>query len=250
MNTTTNMTRSSLCGLVCLSLLVLNGCANPIVQRTYLNNLEQGNEAMDRNDFAVAEEAFRRALINVRVGNLSPAAEEAALYNLARVYRMQGLYTDAAPLFRQAIEIQEKLDPESASMSRALAELARTYYFQGKYQEVAPLLERALAIIDKHFRLESTEFWSVAALDMYADALRKINQEREAAVIEARIKSLLTSQRQFLFDELAAVTTIPVGMDATAPLIPRFGSGVNHIPFALTCLRVGLKMVGNEGALL
>ncbi len=154
MNKTTNMTRSSLCGLVCLSLLVLNGCANPIVQRTYLNNLEQGNEAMDRNDFAVAEEAFRRALINVRVGNLSPAAEEAALYNLARVYRMQGLYTDAEPLFRQAIEIQEKLDPESASMSRALAELARTYYFQGKYQEVAPLLERALAIIDKDSRLE------------------------------------------------------------------------------------------------
>ena len=74
----------------------------------------------------------------------------AALNNLAGLYRNQGRYAEAEPLYKRALAIHEKaLGPDHPDVATALNNLAELYRYQGRYAEAEPLYKRSLAIVEK-----------------------------------------------------------------------------------------------------
>src|SRR5260221_7001797 len=75
--------------------------------------------------------------------------------NLATLYEEEGKYTEAEPLIKASLEIQEKsLGPEHPDVSLGLNNLALAFQAEGKYGEAEPLLLRSIAIREKAFGAE------------------------------------------------------------------------------------------------
>jgi len=73
-----------------------------------------------------------------------------ALSGLGGLYRAQGQYAKAEPLYERALAIWEKaLGPEHPDVATALNNLAGLYGAQGQYAKAEPLYGRALAIWEK-----------------------------------------------------------------------------------------------------
>jgi tetratricopeptide (TPR) repeat protein len=69
---------------------------------------------------------------------------------LAELYRAQGRYAEAEPLFIRALAIEERaLGPNHPQISSSLNNLALLYDTQSRYAEAEPLFRRALAIQEK-----------------------------------------------------------------------------------------------------
>src|SRR6516164_5980474 len=81
----------------------------------------------------------------------SDAAETgSALNNLAVTYESLARYMDAEPLFRRAIEIDEKvLGKDHPYVARDYNNLALLLRHQGKYDQAEPLFRRAIEIGEK-----------------------------------------------------------------------------------------------------
>ena len=72
------------------------------------------------------------------------------LKNLAEVYRAQGRYTEAEPLYKRSLVIRETaLGPEHLEVGSALSNLGLLYDTQGRYAEADPLHKRSLYILEK-----------------------------------------------------------------------------------------------------
>ena len=68
----------------------------------------------------------------------------------AELYKAQGKYAEATPLYRRSLTILEKaLGPEHPNVATSLNGLAALYKAQGNYAEAAPLFQRSLAIREK-----------------------------------------------------------------------------------------------------
>jgi tetratricopeptide (TPR) repeat protein len=77
-------------------------------------------------------------------------ATAASLNNLSELYRAQGKYEEAEPLYRRAMTIRQKtLGPEHPDTAQSLSNLALLYRFQGKYAEAEALYKRSLEIYEK-----------------------------------------------------------------------------------------------------
>jgi CHAT domain-containing protein len=89
---------------------------------------------------AIAEKAF---------GPDHPAVGT-GLNNLAIVFRAEGRYAEAEPLYTRALAIDEKaLGPDHPDVGTDLNNLALLYYAQGRYADADALYKRALAIDEK-----------------------------------------------------------------------------------------------------
>jgi tetratricopeptide (TPR) repeat protein len=72
------------------------------------------------------------------------------LNNLALTYWNWGRYADAEPIYRRAVEVQEKaLGKEHPQVATSLNNLGLVYMRLGRYAEAEPVLKRALAIREK-----------------------------------------------------------------------------------------------------
>ena len=66
------------------------------------------------------------------------------------LYRSQGRYAEAEPLYQRSLAIREKaLGPDHPDVGTSLNNLAVLYQSQGRYAEAEPLYQRALAIREK-----------------------------------------------------------------------------------------------------
>lgn len=84
---------------------------------------------------------------SLRDGSRRAESSSPSLNNLAELYRNQGKYADAEPLYRQSLAIWEKvLGPDHPDVATSLNNLALLYRAQGKYVEAEPLYKRSLAI--------------------------------------------------------------------------------------------------------
>ena len=73
-----------------------------------------------------------------------------SLNNLAGLYRAQGRYAEAEPLYRRALAIREAvLGPDHPDTASSLNNLAGLFRAQGRYGEAEPLLRRAEAAATK-----------------------------------------------------------------------------------------------------
>jgi CHAT domain-containing protein/Tfp pilus assembly protein PilF len=73
-----------------------------------------------------------------------------SLNNLAALYKDQGRYADAEPLYKRSLAIREKsLGPDHPDVANSLNNLALLYNDQGRYADAEPLYRRSLAIVEK-----------------------------------------------------------------------------------------------------
>jgi tetratricopeptide (TPR) repeat protein len=84
--------------------------------------------------------------------------QAASLTQQADTYLSQGRYSDAEPLYRQALEAKEQeLGPDHSDVAASLNNLARLYTREGRYGDAEPLYERAIAIWEKALGPENPE---------------------------------------------------------------------------------------------
>jgi tetratricopeptide (TPR) repeat protein len=70
--------------------------------------------------------------------------------NLAALYRSQGRYSEAEPLYQQALALRQKLlGDEHPDVATSFNNLAGLYESQGRYSEAEPLYQQALALRQK-----------------------------------------------------------------------------------------------------
>jgi tetratricopeptide (TPR) repeat protein len=107
-----------------------------------------GSLADDMGDYPAAG-AFNEATLTLTTSEFGPDSKETAtaLNNLALSYSHLARYAEAEPLFRRAIEIDEKaLGKEHGATYNNLAVLLQA---EGKYAEAEPLFRRAIEIDER-----------------------------------------------------------------------------------------------------
>ena len=109
-----------------------------------------GREAFERGDYAEAEKEFSAALKEAESLAPEDPSVVVTLNNLAFLFRRRGKFAEAEPLYRRALEINEKsLGPENPVLAVTLSNLAELCRAQKKYGEAESLYQRALAIREK-----------------------------------------------------------------------------------------------------
>lgn len=111
---------------------------------------DAGKNAFQQGRYAETEKQFKAALKEAEQFGSEDPRLAATLNNLADVYRAQGKYALAEPLYQRALAIFEKAPgPEDSIVAVSLNRLAGLYHAQGKYTQAEPLYQRALAINEK-----------------------------------------------------------------------------------------------------
>jgi tetratricopeptide (TPR) repeat protein len=168
---------------------LLTGCYNP-VNHTTANRYEQMcREAEADGRLGAAEEACRRAVINVRVGHVGPAAESQALYTLGRIQRRLGKLDEAERTLKESLQVQDTVaPPDQARIGRRLAEIAAIHGQTSRYKEGWPYVERLMPIAPVYAGQERT--FVKAILEAYAQEYRKLGMQDEAARLGEQAKAL------------------------------------------------------------
>ncbi len=112
----------------------------------YRRRLNQGEAQDYKTEQALAIEYYQKAVeLQKELGLDIDLAY--TLNNLAFLYNNQGRYSEAEPLYQQALAIRRRLlGEEHPDVATSLNDLAYLYYNQGRYAEAEPLLQQALAI--------------------------------------------------------------------------------------------------------
>lgn len=136
---------------VLLVLLLLAGCMNPVNKATSDNYAEQCTQAEQSGDLNTAENACYRALVNVDMGNLGDELKSQRLYNLARIKRQLGKFSEAENLLKTSIEIESKLSGlKDPKIGRRYAELSVSLAAQNKWSEGVPFVKGLLPMMDQY----------------------------------------------------------------------------------------------------
>src|SRR5262245_23975281 len=110
-----------------------------------------GTLAHNMGDYATAA-SFNEATLSLVTSAFGPDAQETttALNNLAVTYQSLARYMEAEPLFRRAIEIDERvLGKDHPDVATRYNNLDLLLYKQGKYDQAEPLYRRAIEIDEK-----------------------------------------------------------------------------------------------------
>jgi len=113
--------------------------------------LAAGRMADDMGDYAAAA-LYNEAALNLATAEFGPDASETAtaLNNLALTYHRLARYTEAEPLYRRAIAIDEKArGKDHPTVATEYNNLASLLQAQGKLAEAEPLYRQAIAIDEK-----------------------------------------------------------------------------------------------------
>jgi tetratricopeptide (TPR) repeat protein len=104
-----------------------------------------------RGDKERAEPLFRQAIANIANDRDGERQVATSWFELADLYRRQERYSDAAPLFKQALELRLKaLKPGHLDLAVTMERYAGTLRKLGRQAEAAPLEEQARLIRSKH----------------------------------------------------------------------------------------------------
>jgi tetratricopeptide (TPR) repeat protein len=118
------------------------------------------------------------------IATTSHVLDRAATY-----LEIRGAYAEAAPLFEQAVAIDEKtLGPEHPDLATRLNNLALLYQDTGRLAEAEPLFKRALAIGEKSLPPDHPHL--MTGLKNYAGLLDQLGRGGEAAELQARAEAI------------------------------------------------------------
>jgi tetratricopeptide (TPR) repeat protein len=181
--------------LVIVAVALATGCANPVNDSTMMRYTREGNAATSRGDLLAAEEAYRRALINVQLGNLGPQREALALHNLGIAKLNLCKLDEAREALQRAYELRDKNPGGSpGEFAGTVFELAQLNYEQHRYPDTVSLMERGIPLAEKLGADRQAPAVYAQLLVQYADALRRVNRNADADAVRARAAAL-ASQR-------------------------------------------------------
>jgi len=114
------------------------------VGHLYQRRLEQGESLNYPQEQALAVEYLSQAIqLKKELGQETSLAE--TVNNLAELYRLQGCYREAEPLYLEALELRKSLLGDAhPDVATSLNNLAKLYQAQGQYAEAEPLYLQAL----------------------------------------------------------------------------------------------------------
>ena len=126
-----------------LALSLLAACA----QEPWEEYNDAGLEAYEQARYAEAEELYLAALEEAESFGEQDPRLATSLNNLAELYRAQGKYAEAEPLYQRALAILEKaLGPEHPNVATSLDNYAALLREMDRNAEADKLEERARAI--------------------------------------------------------------------------------------------------------
>ncbi|MCF4968057.1 tetratricopeptide repeat protein [Nostoc sp. CMAA1605] len=162
-----------------------------------------------------------------------------SLNNLAALYRSQGKYSEAEPLFIQALALSRKLlGEEHPDVALNLNNLALLYSFQGKYSKAEPLHIQALALSRKLLGEEHPDVaFRLNNLAYLYDSQGKYS-EAEPLYIQA-----LALRRKLLSEEHPSVAT---SLNNLATLYYYQGKYSEAEPLYIQALTLWRKLLGEE----
>ena len=130
--------------------------------------------------YADAAKAYER-LVKIAADDANMAR---TFEGLANSYYGLGLYRDAEPVYKRALEMTEKAHGPDPHVAGILNNLANLYEAQGRYFDVEPLHKRALAIREKHLGPDHEDV--AASLHNLADLYQNLGRFQEAQQLEKR----------------------------------------------------------------
>ena len=114
--------------------------------KIYDRRIESGECENFQDEYELAIDFFQKA-IGLQQGLEMEAELSSSLNYLAALYESQGRYSEAEPLYLQAVEIDKRSLPEDhPTLATHLNNLAELYRSQGRYSEAEPLYLQALEI--------------------------------------------------------------------------------------------------------
>ena len=170
---------------------ICNGLMHPQSwnQLTYLGLLLQYLD-----DYAKAEQLFRKALAIVEDNLASNHYLGQSLNNLANLFSDQGDYAGAETFYERALVIVEQKSglnhPDTASLLNNLGSLLN---HQGNYKKAEPLIRRALVISEENFGIDHPD--TVYALNNLGLLLKHQGNYEKAEAIFRRV--LAISEKNF-----------------------------------------------------
>ncbi len=178
---------------------------------------------------------FEGLLGQLKYGD-SPALAT-SLGRLAELYREQGRFGQAEPLFLRALAIQEQqLGADHPAVATTLNNLALLYKSQGRYGQAEPLYLRALAIGEQQLGADHPEV--ATTLNNLANLYK--NQGRYAEAEPLYLRALAISEQQLGADHPEVATTL----NNLANLYKNQGRYAEAEPLYLRALAIGEQQLG------
>jgi len=157
----------------------------------------------DEGRFAEAETHYKAALTETEKAELFPGRGFwcSTATHLARFYVERRRYSEAEPLFQQALEIYEEDRSPNSYLPHHSQEFAKLYEAQGKYEVAEELYRRALEVCEQLHGTDS--LFTARALDDLAGFCRARGRYPEA---EDLYRRSLTNVEEHIRSEVARLT--------------------------------------------
>jgi len=205
---------------------------------TYYQRLKRGLAANRPQEEARAIHAFQSAM-----ARQEPLADQAplalSLSYLALLYKAQGRYSEAEPLFQRALSISEQqLGNDHPDVATCLDNLANLYSDQGHYSEAEPLFQRALSIGEQQLGNDHPDV--ATCLNNLAELYRAQGRYSEAEPLFQRALSI--GEQQLGNDHPDVATRL----NNLAELYRAQGRYSEAEPLYQRALSIGEQQLGND----
>jgi tetratricopeptide (TPR) repeat protein len=204
----------------------------------YDQRLERGEYRDYQQEQALAIQYFRKAAdLQKELGLEEDFAS--TLSNLAFLYRSQGRYDQAEPLYQQALELRKRLlGEEHPYVATSLNNLAFLYHSQGRYAEAEPLYLQALEL-RKHLLGEEHPYVATS-LNNLAVLYRSQGRYAEA---EPLYLQALELRKRLLGEDHPYVAT---SLNTLAGLYKSQGRYAEAEPLYLQALELRKRLLGED----
>ncbi len=169
----------------------------------------------EQRKYEAAEKLYRRALeVCEQLPGTCSAFTVLAVDDLAGLCRARGRYAEAEKLYRRSLtsvednvksqaalwtkgwrrwgnrrDLEARISLNQIPISSALDRLAEVCEYQEKYIEAEPLRRRSIEIKERAWG-ERRSWYIVDSLAAFANVLRKIGREQEAAEVDTRVEAI------------------------------------------------------------
>jgi len=202
-------------------------------------HMDAGESAYRAGDYRAATTRFEAALQEAQSFGASDPRLATTLNNLALVYRVQGHYGEAEPLYRRSLGLREKaLGPDHPEIAQSLNNLAVLYLDQGRFVEAEQLLRRSLEIREKALGPDHPDVGT--ALNNLA-GLHK-NQGRYAEAVSLNERALVIYEKALGLDH----PNVGTALNNLAALYIDQGRYAEAEPLYQRSLRIAIKALGPD----
>ena len=160
-----------------------------LVDETWKQAVEAGNQAYEAGRVAEAEVKFKEALDEAEKFGEADLRLALSLNNLAAIYHTQGKYTIAEPLYTRSLAIKERVHgQEHPEIALNLHNLAVLYSARRMYPVAEKYYKMTIDLKEKLYGKDDRQL--INTLRYYAQLLKALNRLVDQALVESRLKDI------------------------------------------------------------